>query len=89
MRGELPALRDVVGFDDLAALEEEGRAHRAAHPDALAAAAAAVDEDDLATLIYTSGTTGPPKGCMLTPPQPRHAMIRVVNDILEHGATTT
>jgi long-chain acyl-CoA synthetase len=32
----------------------------------LAAAAAEVRPDDLATVIYTSGTTGPPKGVMLT-----------------------
>ena len=32
----------------------------------VAAAAAAVSPDDLATLIYTSGTTGPPKGVELT-----------------------
>ncbi len=64
--GELPALRGVVRFDELAGFEEEGRAQRVEHPDALDAAAAAIQEDDLGTLIYTSGTTGPPKGCMLT-----------------------
>ncbi|HTK62926.1 MAG TPA: long-chain fatty acid--CoA ligase [Pseudonocardia sp.] len=32
----------------------------------LAAVAAAVEPDDVATLIYTSGTTGPPKGVELT-----------------------
>jgi long-chain acyl-CoA synthetase len=32
----------------------------------VAAAARAVDPEDLATLIYTSGTTGPPKGVELT-----------------------
>ena len=32
----------------------------------LAAAAAAIDPGQLATVIYTSGTTGPPKGVMLT-----------------------
>ena len=50
---------------DLAALEEDGRAHRAAHPSALDDAVAAIDEEDLFTFIYTSGTTGPPKGCMI------------------------
>ena len=64
-RAALPALRHVLGFADLAALAEEGRAFRAAHPGALAAAEAAVGDDDLFTFIYTSGTTGPPKGCML------------------------
>jgi long-chain acyl-CoA synthetase len=62
----LPALGAIVRFDELPALEAEGDAYRASRPDALAAAQAAVHEDDLATLIYTSGTTGPPKGCMLT-----------------------
>ena len=66
VRDALPLLRDVIRLDALPALEEEGRAHREAHPDAFEIAAAAVGEDDLATLIYTSGTTGPPKGCMLT-----------------------
>ena len=55
----------VLAYDDLAALEAEGRAYAAAHPDALDEAVAAVDEEDLYTFIYTSGTTGPPKGCMI------------------------
>ncbi|MEP6813051.1 MAG: AMP-binding protein, partial [Actinomycetota bacterium] len=66
VKGELPALREIVSFAQLAELEAEGRAHASAHPDALEAAAREIQEDDLATLIYTSGTTGPPKGCMLT-----------------------
>jgi len=56
VRDRLPALREIVDFDDLAAFE------RSAGDDE----PEAVGEDDLATLIYTSGTTGPPKGCMLT-----------------------
>jgi long-chain acyl-CoA synthetase len=66
IRGAVPALREIVGFDELSAFEAEGRAHREANPSALDDAAAEIKEDDLATLIYTSGTTGPPKGCMLT-----------------------
>ena len=64
-RESLPALRHVLSFADLPALEEEGRAYREAHPEALDEAVAAIDEEDLFTFIYTSGTTGPPKGCMI------------------------
>jgi long-chain acyl-CoA synthetase len=58
-RSDLPALREIVRFDELPRLEREGRARDVALPDD-------AHENDLATLIYTSGTTGPPKGCMLT-----------------------
>ncbi len=64
-RASLPLLREVLTFENLPALEEDGRTHRDAHPNAVAEAADAVDEDDLYTFIYTSGTTGPPKGCMI------------------------
>ena len=62
---QLPKLRHILTFDDLPALEEEGRAFAAANPSALNEAVAAVGEEDLFTYIYTSGTTGPPKGCMI------------------------
>ncbi len=55
----------ILGYGELEGLRAQGREHAAAQPDALAAAAAAVGEDDLFTYIYTSGTTGPPKGCMI------------------------
>ncbi|MGZ4390014.1 MAG: AMP-dependent synthetase/ligase [Gaiellaceae bacterium] len=58
-------LRHRLTFADLDALRERGRAFAREHPEALAAAEAAVGEDDLFTYIYTSGTTGPPKGCMI------------------------
>ena len=81
-RGELPRFGRCLTFDDLAALEEEGRAHAAAHPTALDDAEAAIDEEDLFTFIYTSGTTGPPKGCMI-----RHrnyyAMVAVIDGLPE------
>jgi long-chain acyl-CoA synthetase len=74
IRGELPDLGWVVGFDadltgggvmPLEVLEARGRAALDRYPrwreEALAAR-----PDDLATIIYTSGTTGEPKGVMLT-----------------------
>ena len=84
-RAELPALREVLTFGDLAALEEDGRAHRAAHPSALDDAVAAIDEEDLFTFIYTSGTTGPPKGCMIRH-RNYHAMVSVNDQLPDHGS---
>jgi long-chain acyl-CoA synthetase len=55
----------VLAFADLDELRSRGRAFAAEHPDALAAAEAAVGEEDLFTFIYTSGTTGAPKACMI------------------------
>jgi long-chain acyl-CoA synthetase len=60
---ELP---HVLTFADLDDLRARGRAHAAESPEAVEAAAAAIDEEDLFTYIYTSGTTGPPKACMIT-----------------------
>jgi long-chain acyl-CoA synthetase len=75
VRDELPELREIVVADDPDGLRPAG-VHLLAdlfddEPVDLAAAAAAVRPDDLATVIYTSGTTGAPKGVMLT-----HANIR-------------
>jgi long-chain acyl-CoA synthetase len=58
-------LAHVLTLDTLDELRAEGIAFARENPDALAAAQAAIDEDDLYTYIYTSGTTGPPKGCMI------------------------
>jgi len=84
-RDTLPALRHVLAFADLPALEAEGRAYLASHPAALDEAVAALDEEDLFTFIYTSGTTGPPKGCMI-----RHrnyyAMVATVDELPDHSA---
>ena len=74
VRGELPALEWVIGFDtdltgpdlmSLETLEQRGRAHGLA-PDAWRRRALGAGPEDLATIIYTSGTTGDPKGVMLT-----------------------
>ncbi len=69
VRGELPALREIVVIDDPEARAPEG-VHRwesllASDPVDLDVAAQIVQPSDLATVIYTSGTTGPPKGVML------------------------
>ena len=75
IRSQLPALKTVIGFDDvpgltnmsIAELEKRGaqgenrESIKTYREDALT-----VKPDDLATIIYTSGTTGEPKGVMLT-----------------------
>ena len=77
VRGTLPLLRKIVVFDmeglrtlddpnviSLDALRELGRAHKAAHPNALQERIALCKPEDLAILVYTSETTGKPKGAM-------------------------
>jgi long-chain acyl-CoA synthetase len=65
-RGKIDGYRGrILTYADLEQLREQGREFAAANPGALAAAAAAVGDEDLYTYIYTSGTTGPPKACMI------------------------
>ena len=73
VRAEVATLEGVVGIErvpgadlSLAELEHRGREHLRLHPQSVADARAAVEEEDTLTIVYTSGTTGPPKGCVLT-----------------------
>jgi long-chain acyl-CoA synthetase len=74
VRGKLPCLQAVIGFDEpaptgttpLAELRAKGRELLAKDPELVRRRATEVRSDDLATLIYTSGTTGDPKGVMLS-----------------------
>ena len=75
IRSQVPALKTVIGFDDVPGLtnmsiaELEKRGGEGETSLAIATYredALTVKPDDLATIIYTSGTTGEPKGVMLT-----------------------
>jgi long-chain acyl-CoA synthetase len=75
IRSQLPALKTVIGFDEVPGLtnlsmaELEKRGTSGDNKETAAAYredALTVKPDDLATIIYTSGTTGEPKGVMLS-----------------------
>ncbi|HET6228645.1 MAG TPA: long-chain fatty acid--CoA ligase [Longimicrobiaceae bacterium] len=76
IRGELPALEQVIAFEDPGSLpgaqkfadvlEGGRRAMDEGRAGSFRERAQQVQRDDVATLIYTSGTTGNPKGVMLT-----------------------
>jgi len=75
IRAQLPALKTVIGFDDIPGLTNmsiadlEKRGAQGENKESIAIYredALTVKPDDLATIIYTSGTTGEPKGVMLT-----------------------
>jgi long-chain acyl-CoA synthetase len=82
VRDQLPELRTIVTMqppasDDAATSAGADLSYATlleADPIDLAAAAASVSPDQLATVIYTSGTTGPPKGVMLTHAQVRYTV---------------
>jgi long-chain acyl-CoA synthetase len=77
---ETPRLEHVLTYHDLDGLAAHGRDYATANPDALTAASASIDEDDLYTIIYTSGTTGPPKGCMIAH-RNYYAMASVIDEL--------
>ncbi len=75
IRGQLPALKTVIGFEgipgltDMSLSELEKRGAQGETEETTAryrSEALSVQPNDVATIIYTSGTTGDPKGVMLT-----------------------
>jgi long-chain acyl-CoA synthetase len=69
VRSKVPVVQAVYSFDDLSgALHWKDLLAHAEDKDmaVVHAAAAVVNNQDLATIIYTSGTTGTPKGVMLS-----------------------
>lgn len=70
VKPQVPSLAGIFTFDEIAGAANWKEVLDLGEDDALQSEveqlAAAVHEDDLATLIYTSGTTGRPKGVMLT-----------------------
>ncbi len=61
---DLPALREVVAFDDWDAFVASAPSTGAS--DAVDLTTRTPSPDDVAQLVYTSGTTGAPKGALLT-----------------------
>ncbi len=75
VRGQVPALKTVIGFDEIpgltnlsiAELEKQGtQGENSSTITTYREDALLTKPDDVATIIYTSGTTGEPKGVMLT-----------------------
>jgi long-chain acyl-CoA synthetase len=60
IRHDLPLLKAVIAFDDVAQATAEVGAPAVSLPPI------EIKTDDEAIIIYTSGTTGKPKGCLLT-----------------------
>ncbi len=69
VKSEIPSLRHLMTFDNVAAYtnwSELDKAAESIEESAVKERMAAVKHEDLATIIYTSGTTGKPKGVMLS-----------------------
>ena len=66
IRAELPALKEVIAFDDEGPTTWRGLLETSLDAAAGARFGDLVKPSDVATLIYTSGTTGAPKGVILT-----------------------
>ena len=75
IRSQLPALKSVIGFDEIPGLtnlsiaELEKHGAQGENKETMTTYredAMTTKPDDIATIIYTSGTTGEPKGVMLT-----------------------
>ena len=95
IRGEAPALKTVIAFDEsagkhadmtIAQLEQRGAAGESpARSAEFRAEAMRVEPNDLATIIYTSGTTGEPKGVMLSHDNIYSNVAATRNALLMHG----
>jgi fatty-acyl-CoA synthase len=66
VRHQLPALAEVVDFDEWEAFCSSSPSRRSMAERRLSADQGEVRSGDVAQLIYTSGTTGSPKGALLT-----------------------
>jgi long-chain acyl-CoA synthetase len=95
IRGEVPALKTVIVFDEsagkhadltIAQLEQRGAAGESpARTAEFRTEAMRVEPNDLATIIYTSGTTGEPKGVMLSHDNIYSNVAATRNAVLMHG----
>jgi len=66
IRADLPDLKRVWQFSEMAQRQSDGAAFLQKNPGLYEATWPAALPDDTATIIYTSGTTGNPKGVMLS-----------------------
>lgn len=69
IKDRVPSVKEIFAFEHIANARHWKEVVQAATPEALAtvaATAASIGYEDLATIIYTSGTTGTPKGVMLS-----------------------